>query len=228
MIEVKAGTQGYVLVYRPDEWRPAIFKVYNRKVAELAQLFPIIHSFETALRSTVAVMLEQHYQHQRWWRAIYEELRRGGNAKSIRTIGRSSVSKRAAFRIGKILCEIDGADLSRGTIDGMTNGYEFLQSCDLAHTRQLIEEHWSIFASRFRPLTAADFSAKFERVRHARNAVYHHKSLSGMSDVVSAAEEILDCMNFSLRFVYEKVCSCEPTPPHFAFQIEARHRTWAP
>src|ERR1043165_8217886 len=63
LIEVRAGTQGYLLVYRPDEWRAAIFRVYNRKVAEHAQLFPIFHSFETAFRSTLAVVLEKHYQH---------------------------------------------------------------------------------------------------------------------------------------------------------------------
>jgi hypothetical protein len=62
LIEVKAGTKGYLLIYRPNDWRPAIFTVYNRKVAEHAQLFPIFHSFENALRSTVAVVLEQHYK----------------------------------------------------------------------------------------------------------------------------------------------------------------------
>jgi hypothetical protein len=51
--EVKAGTLGNVLVYRPNEWRGAIFSVYNRKVAEHAQLFPVFHSFETAFRSPI-------------------------------------------------------------------------------------------------------------------------------------------------------------------------------
>jgi hypothetical protein len=38
--------------------RAAIFRIYYRKVAEHAQLFPIFHTFETAFRSTVAVELE--------------------------------------------------------------------------------------------------------------------------------------------------------------------------
>jgi hypothetical protein len=77
LIEVKSGTLGNILVYRPNEWRAAIFKVYYRKVAEHAQLFPVFHSFETAFRSTVALQLEQHYSHKRWWRAVYEAMRKG-------------------------------------------------------------------------------------------------------------------------------------------------------
>src|SRR4051812_38521994 len=66
LIEVKNGTLGNVLAYSPNQWRPAIFGVYNRKVAEHAQLFPIFHCFETAFRSKTAVTLEKHYQHKRW------------------------------------------------------------------------------------------------------------------------------------------------------------------
>jgi hypothetical protein len=55
LMEVRAGSQGYRLKIRPNEWRAAIFTVYNRKVAEHAQLFPIFHSFEIAFRSTLAV-----------------------------------------------------------------------------------------------------------------------------------------------------------------------------
>jgi hypothetical protein len=57
LVEVTSGTLGHVLVYRPNEWRSAIFQVYHRKVAEHARLFPIFHSFETAFRSTIAIAL---------------------------------------------------------------------------------------------------------------------------------------------------------------------------
>jgi hypothetical protein len=226
LIEVKAGTKGYLLVYRPNEWRPAIFTVYNRKVAEHAQLFPIFHSFENALRSTVAVVLEQYYGHPRWWRAIFEELRRGGRAKNISQVGCKPITRHAAFRIGQIILEIEGKNFPGGPIDRMSNGYEFMHDCHLSHIRQLIEEHWSVFSPRFAPLTMADFTAKFERVREARNTVYHHRSLSGMSDVVSAAEELLDRLNFSLQFVHNKISECQPAKLSFAITTNKRHRTW--
>jgi hypothetical protein len=227
LIEVKAGTQGYLLVYRPNDWRPAIFTVYNRKVAEHAQLFPIFHSFENALRSTVGVVLEHHYQHPRWWRAIFEELRTvGGKAKNISQVGGTPITRHAAFRIGQIVLDIEGKKFPYGPIGAMTNGYEFMHDCHLHHIRQLIEEHWSIFSSRFAPLTSADFIAKFDRVREARNTVYHHRSLSGMSDVVAAAEELLDRLNFSLQFVHNKISECTPTKPVFTIPADKRHRTW--
>ena len=75
--EVRAGIVGSILVYRPNDWRPLIFQIYNRKVAEYAQLYPILHTFETVFRSTVAVTLEDHYRHSRWWRGIYQQLRNG-------------------------------------------------------------------------------------------------------------------------------------------------------
>ena len=226
LVEVKAGTQGYLLVYRPNDWRPAIFTVYNRKVAEHAQLFPVFHSFENALRSTVAVVLEHHYQHTRWWRGIFEELRRGGVAKNVSQVGGVTISRHAAFRIGRIILDMEGRDFPNGRVGAMSNGYEFMHDCTLSHIRQLIEEHWSVFSPKFAPLTLADFTAKFERVREARNAVYHHRSLSGMSDVVAAAEELLDRLNFSLGFVHTKISECEPSKLTFTVTIEKRHRTW--
>lgn len=223
LIEVKLGTQGYLLVYRPAEWRAAIFSVYNRKVAEHAQLFPIFHTFETAMRSTVAVILEQYYSHGRWWRAIYDQVRLGKNPKGVATIGNRSVTRRAAYRIGQIIQDLDHNDI----IEPLQNGYEFLHCCHLHHIRQLVEEHWSAFSTELGPMTAADFATKFDRIRNARNAVYHHKSISGMADVVLAAEEILDRLGFSLKFVYGKITDCEPAYPMFHIDIDPkRHRTW--
>ncbi|MCK1408138.1 hypothetical protein [Bradyrhizobium sp. 76] len=225
LIEVKEGTKGTILRYRPNDWRPAIFSVYNRKVAEHAQLFPVFHSFENALRSTVAVTLEQHYKHARWWRAIYEELTRGGKAKNITHIGAVPLARHAAFRIGAVILDMEGKKFPHGPVDAMKNGYEFMHDCHLNHIRQLIEDHWSIFSPKFDPLSAADFSAKFEKVREARNAVYHHRSLAGMSDVVAAAEELLDKLNFCLKFVHGKIGACEPKIS-FLIEAEKRHRTW--
>jgi hypothetical protein len=87
LVEIKEGKLGRQPECAAD-WRPAVFKVYNRKVAEHAQLFGMFHSFETAFRSTVAVTLEQHYQHKRWWRPIYDELRLGNKARPVHELER--------------------------------------------------------------------------------------------------------------------------------------------
>ncbi len=160
LIEVRAGTKGYLLVYRPDEWWAAIFTVYNRKVAEHALLFPIFHCFETAFRSTVAVRLEQHYQHARWWRHIHQQMRNGVDPKTIATINNVQVGKRIPFLIGHIIRSIDGNCFQKNIVGGLQNGYEFLEFCTLSQVRQLVEEHWPVFAT-VRSEKAAPHNGRF-------------------------------------------------------------------
>jgi hypothetical protein len=230
LVEVKRGRQGQLILNRATSWRPAIFKVYNRKVAEHAQLFCIFHSFETAYRSTVAVILEKHYQHKRWWRKIYDEMQIGNRASSVRLIGGTRITRDAAHAIGEIIQAIDGAQ--PGTIGAMTNGYQFLESCDLSHIPKLIDKHWFLFAPMFTKggvlLSKADFHAKFKRIRNARNDVYHHKSVARTSGIVAVTEELLDYLNFSLAFVFDKIMDATPARPTFAVPIDGvRHHTWA-
>src|SRR5258706_16204030 len=79
----------------------------------------------------------------------------------------------AAFIIGKI---IEANDLT--AVAKFNSGYEFVECSDLSHIGQLIVEHWDVFQGFFKratpPYTTADFNAKFDRVRNARNDVYHH------------------------------------------------------
>jgi hypothetical protein len=224
--EVREGTLGKILIYRPNEWREKIFQVYNRKVAEHAQLFPIFHSFETAFRSTVTLTIEQHYRQPRWWMPIHAALRAGKDARNIGVIGTCPISRDAAHLIGRIIYAIEGDKLQRSIVSRCQNGYEFLECCDLSHISQLIDQHWKLFGPKFSRMSRSAFAAKFTRVQDARNDVYHHKSVARMANVVSAAEELLDCLDFSLAFVYKKITHTTPVPPTFAKAIQPRHNTW--
>ena len=233
--EVANGTKGNILVYETNEWRGAIFDVYNRKVAEHAQLFPIFHAFETAFRSTVAVTLERQYMHTKWWMGVFSKVRAGGAPHEITQISGVPLRRDVAYLIAKIVESMRPDDVNR-----CQNGYEFTERCDLSHIGQLIEEHWFLFASKFeridlakgttiKKLTLLDFKAKFKRVRVARNDVYHHKSVAKMPGVVGAAEELLDFLNFSLSFVFKKVTECKLQQPRFLIAVEDdRHHTWKP
>lgn len=230
LVEVKRGRQGELVRHKATSWRPAIFKVYNRKVAEHAQLFCIFHSFETAFRSTVAVLLERHYQHPRWWRKIYDETKNGNPATSVRHIAAARISRDAAYAIGQIIRDIDEAH--RGTVEGLTNGYQFLECCDLKHIAKLIDQHWFLFAPTFtkgsEQLSRADFHAKFNRIRSARNDVYHHKSVARTTGIVETTEEMLDYLNFSLCFVFTKTMEAMPKKLPFAVTVDpVRHHTWS-
>jgi hypothetical protein len=48
-----------------------------------------------------------------------------------------------------------------------------------------------------------------------------------MTDVVFNAEDLLDYLNYSLKFVYSKIREASPTKPKFEIEIEHRHRTWS-
>jgi hypothetical protein len=228
--EVKEGTLGNVLVYRPDEWRAAIFTVYSRKIAEHAQLFPIFHTFETSFRAMVAVTLEEHYRHPRWWRAIYDQLRTGGDPKAVTQISGVPLKRDAAHLIERIIYAIDGEFLQKLQVDRFANGYQLTECCDLIHIRQLIDKHWAVFSPLFTKgrtkLTLQSFAAKFDRVREARNDVYHHKSVARVANVVATAEELLDYMNCSVAFACRKISAASAAKLAFTIPIEARHRVW--
>lgn len=212
------------------EKRAAIFRIYYRKVAEHSQLFPIFHTFETAFRSIVAVKLETLYGMADWWAPIVARLRAGGEARTIGTINNVNISRDAAHRIGHIIIAIEGENLGRGRLVGINDGYAFAELCDLTHICDLIVEHWSIFAPLYsgapRVVTRTEFSAKFRKVRDARNAVYHHKSVAQMAGVVSAAEELLERLHCSLQFSYQKISEASLTAPAFSVAQVGQHNLW--
>ncbi|UPK35485.1 hypothetical protein IVB18_47360 [Bradyrhizobium sp. 186] len=229
LVEVKNGALGKTLSQGKD-WRPAIFQVYNRKVAEHAQLFPVFHSFETAFRSTVAVALEEYYQIPQWWDIIYKRLRAAGDARTITQINGKKIATDASHSIGEIIFAIDGQRFQRCLVSGFSNGFQFLECCELSHVARLIEDHWFLFAPKFtrkkNKLSLVHFKAKFKVVREARNDVYHRKSVARMTGVVSHAEDLLDYLGFSLNFVCSKVADSVPQELRFAIKIRADHRIW--
>jgi hypothetical protein len=229
LVEVKNGALGKALS-RGQDWRPAIFQIYNRKVAEHAQLFPVFHSFETAFRSTLAVALEDYYQLPKWWDIIYQRLRSGAEARTITIINGKKIATDASHSIGEIIYAIDGDRFQRNLVSSFSNGFQFLECCELSHVARLIEDHWFLFAPKFvrrkNKLSLEHFKTKFKLVREARNDVYHHKSVARMTDVVTHAEDLLDYLGFSLKFVYDKVSDAVPQELRFTVKIRADHRTW--
>ncbi|MGY4319431.1 hypothetical protein ACVWW1_008758 [Bradyrhizobium sp. JR3.5] len=164
------------------------------------------------------------------WRKIYDELRNGSKARSVKKIGNVPIPSDAAHSLGEIIYAIDGDRFQRNLVGGFVNGFQFVETCDLSHIARLIEDHWSIFSSRFvrgpNRLSLDHFKRKFKTVRDARNDVYHHRSIARMTDVVFNAEDLLDYLDFSLNFVCTKIGEATPANLRFAVAVEVRHRTW--
>lgn len=197
-------------------WRTAIYAVYNRKVAEHAQLFPAFHCFETAFRSTVAVTLEEHYRIPRWWGPSTTEHRGGAIASTIGVV--QSVPR---LRLRAILLLVtDLTEKSRLDVTAFQDGYQLLGHSTLGQIRRLVDTHWTLFKDRFvvrgQPMAPTAFHIKFDRVEKGRNAVYHHRSLEGMADVYEAARELLECIGFDLPTVHGKIAATKcKAPPYF-------------
>ena len=198
------------------EWRDAIYAIYNRKVAEHAQLFPVFHCFETAFRSTLAVALEEHYRIPRWWGPSTAE-HRGGPAVS--TIGVIQAVTKLTLRSILNLVE-DLTDSRRIDVLASGDGYELLEHGTLGQIRRLVDAHWAMFRDRFviagQPMAPRVFLDKFDRVASARNAVYHHQSFGGMTGAYEAARDLLGCIGFPLPAVHRRIIGtrCQP-PPYF-------------
>jgi len=84
--------------------RDAIYRIYNRKVAEHAQMFPMFHTVETALRASLAVELETHYGIQGWWNPVLKGLMSSAwDPRSVTRIGNVDINREIPYRMGRIL-----------------------------------------------------------------------------------------------------------------------------
>jgi hypothetical protein len=201
---------------RARDWREAIYRVYNRKVAEHAQLFPLFHSFETAFRSVTAVTLENHYQQPKWWAPFEVALKTGAHAKTITKIGAIGISTDVAVAMTYM---VDDLIRKKVSLTALTNGYELLTETDLSRVGALIFHHWPIFKPFFVrksvPLSRAHFMTKFDRVRDARNSVYHHKSFAGFTDCYQSAEDLMAYLSFPLERIHAKIAAAKCAPPAY-------------
>lgn len=198
--------------------RDAIYRIYNRKVAEHAQMFPMFHTVETALRASLAVELETHYGVQAWWAPVLKGLMSSGwDPRSVTRIGNIAVNREIPFRMGRTLQSLIDKKVPVTTF---RTGNELLTACDFAHLVFLIEDHWSLFAPKFvfkgqvvPKLLAVTF---LDRIRDARNAVYHHQSFEGAPGAYDAADLVMQCLGVKLAKVHPLIAGapCKP-PPYF-------------
>jgi len=201
------------------QWRDAIYAIYNRKVAEHAQLFPVFHCFETAFRSRVAVTLEDHYQIPQWWAPAAKALSSGATANAVTRIGVVDPLQGERRRAIHLMV----SEMTQWKLDVMSfaDGYELLERSTLNQVKRLLSSHWPLFRNFFvnpagQPLMQSVVEEKFDRVHAARNSVYHHLSFAGMTDVYLTAEELLDYIGFKLAPVHRAIegASCTE-PPYF-------------
>lgn len=216
-------------IHHAGTLRQMAHRVYARKMAEASELGVLLGTFESAYRSTIAVSMEDHYGTQRWWRPVEEAMRQGLPLQSVVSINGRPVSRDFVETVSRLLLDIDGDRnrlLTGRKLLSCKTGYHLLGHSNLYHLQVLIEYQWTpvfnrpYFGRPGRPgLTKGKFHEKFERVRKARNELFHHRPVAGKADVIRVAEELLDYIDVSARYHVQAV-TVEISAP-MAFGIPA-------
>lgn len=207
----------------PRDARAAVWAEYDRRLAEIAQLFPVFFTFESAWRSLMAVLLAGHYGADDWWQPIRASVLAGRPASTVAMLGGAPARPEVVDTVARMLRPM-GRSLAH-----VSGSYGLLQAGTLGNVETLIERHWSTVRSALRTTTAvgsptlAQFMVMFGRVRNARNDAYHHRVVAQRVRVVAAAETLLDLVDVHLGDHVVRVEAVHPAP--FTLQVgrEPRH-----
>lgn len=208
-----------------------LHKVYHRKLAEQASIYPVLHVFESAYRTRLAFWMEEHFRTARWWNPHLKRLREleqvGGKVKPVDEINNVAVSASAARVIENFIRNVEGDRLDRGILD-TASGHQALSLAKMSDIEELMYELWPAFKHNLPsvlpnglPLDQAVFKGKFKRVRDARNQAYHHREVVKRTEIIVVAEELLDLIDIHL-------CSALDYVAHSGIKVPASTITRAP
>ncbi len=214
-IAVRAGA--------PQNARDAVMALYNVKLAELSQLFPIFFLFESAFRTFTAARLKAIYGDDQWWRPIRDALTMNRDLRRLHRLGNLPARRDVVDTVAHLL-----NGMGRGAAR-VTTSYDLLEGGTLAHVERLIASHWSAVdqALRHNPtqakLTGTTFNNLFKLVRNARNDAYHHRSVQHRARVVVIVEQLLDLLDMSLTLHVTAVEKAPIAKLNFSIAVEPRH-----
>lgn len=207
----------------PKNARDAVMALYNVKLAELSQLFPVFFLFESAFRTFTAARLKTVYGDDQWWKPIRDSLAANRDLRRLHRLGNQPARRDVVDTVAHLLTGM-GVGATR-----VVTSYDLLEGGTLAHVERLIDAHWSAVDQVLRhdptqaKLTGRTFTDLFKVVRNARNDAYHHRSVQHRARVVAIAEQLLDMLDMSLR---AHVIAVEKAPmPQLTFAVaeEPRH-----
>jgi hypothetical protein len=207
----------------PLHARDAVVALYNVKLAELSQLFPVFFVFESAFRAFTAARLALVYGDDQWWKPVRDALVQNRNLRTLHRLGTGPARRDVVDTVAHLLRGMGLGATRVGT------SYDLLEGGTLAHVERLINSHWSQIDQALRhdpaqtPLTAAGFGNLFKAVRNARNDAYHHRSIQHRSRVIAIVEQLLDMLDISLEARLTAVTTVSLPPLVFAIPIASRH-----
>lgn len=180
----------------PRDARGAVTALYDVRLAELSQMFPVFFIFESAYRSFAAARLAVTYGNDLWWAPVRQALLTNADPRHITRLGSKPARRDTIDAVTHLL---------RSVGNGMTDlesTYDLLEAGTLGHVQRLISANWTDIEPALQqpspPLTAANFRDRFDKVRIARNDAYHHRLIRGRTRVATTAEELLGLVDTHL------------------------------
>lgn len=180
----------------PRDARGAVNALYDIRLAELAQMFPVFFIFESAFRSFAAARLAVAYGNDLWWDPVRQALLANANPRNITKLGSKPARRDTLDAVTHLLKSVGNG---MGSLEGT---YDLLEAGTLGHVQRLIAANWAEIEPALHqpspPLTAGNFRDRFDKVRIARNDAYHHRLITGRARVATTAEELLALLDTHL------------------------------
>jgi hypothetical protein len=190
---------GYILEKNKQSQQPEIkdmfgliMAVYNKRIKEHQTLFLLIHLFEIAIRTKLAVRLSHKYSRTNtddWYLSQTPTSR--FHAQLIRKVNDISTHKR--IQLANIATSFDIFNLfSMGDIEWIIKTF-WVDISDLFIQKTYKNQNISGI------ITKHSFLQKFSKIRHARNAIFHNNPLKNKrSDLIESIELILIHLGYNL------------------------------
>jgi hypothetical protein len=198
------GTTSFKTPLSYDEKRQFIHKIYTRKTKELAALYPVIFAVENALRSALSVHLTTYFDRRDWWVVVRDAVIAGKSYQDFDHICGKQVSygfkSQIFFTVEKIL---DGPN--KGKLLAPTNDDQLFLLLTIGQLQRIIVSDWLFIRQMFRQsheirfhLNKTNFQTRLKSLKDARDEVFHSNPIRNRSHVFTAAEDILDALDFHL------------------------------
>ncbi|TQX82146.1 MULTISPECIES: hypothetical protein [Rhizobium] len=200
-----------------------VHKAYNRRLAEMGRLYPLFNIFESSFRSFLAHTMDEVHGSSYWWKPAYdiEILRSDPHHHSdpgISHIGTLRISLDLSNAVHDFARSIAMSKEARILVDEGGGTMDLIQFTKLNDLERLIGADWIRIKDSFAVAPSfgvTTFLNQFEKVRHARNKIFHHRDISEKAAIVTIAEELLDLIGVHLKSLYEDAAHVAVSPYHF-------------
>lgn len=187
-----------------NQHRAEIHLIYNRKVKELAALYPFIFSLENALRMLCHIVFANEFRDPFWWFRFYEWHANGDDIKKIQRVGTVKITGDLRDAINTAMISAVKADYE-AELAAKKDAFVFFEKMTFGELVKVITKGWPLFKGCFsisshqsHPMSESEFKKHMKHVARARNTAFHSNPIADKGKVLLGCEKVLDCLRFHM------------------------------